>query len=270
MESRKREYERREKELKDIQNKIKDLERKEEKERGVLIHSEQNVLEKSLIENKQKETSLEGVNRKRYIREEVEEFDNLMRQNIRGIERLKEKPKQKVTLPVEEQKVTLPIEEQKVIIPILAPLQAPPQAPPVEHYIQYSVGYSQTPTQTNATTRTLEIRDAIEKLTKESQTQPLGITNINEIKELIKKYPDMKDVIVNSLIGELMKNKNVKREDIENVKRLYGYDKPFTLRAFDYATPSSSIIPKMRIFKKPQNLLEYENIIPPYSVIRNF
>jgi len=68
--------------------------------------------------------------------------------------------------------------------------------------------------------------------------------NINEIKELIKKYPDMKDVIVNSLIGELMKNKNVKREDIENVKRLYGYDKPFTLREFDYATPSSSIITK--------------------------
>ena len=32
---------------------------------------------------------------------------------------------------------------------------------------------------------------------------------MEEIKTLIKKYPDMKDIIVNSLLSELVKNKNV-------------------------------------------------------------
>ena len=41
---------------------------------------------------------------------------------------------------------------------------------------------------------------------------------MDEIKNLIKKYPDMKDIIVNSLLSKLVKNKNVKKEDIENLK----------------------------------------------------
>ena len=54
---------------------------------------------------------------------------------------------------------------------------------------------------------------------------------MDEIKNLIKKYPDMKDIIVNSLLSELVKNKNVKREDIENIKHLSStFNQPFTAR----------------------------------------
>ena len=41
----------------------------------------------------------------------------------------------------------------------------------------------------------------------------------------------MKDIIVNSLLSELVKNKNVKREDIENIKHLSStFNQPFTAR----------------------------------------
>ena len=54
-----------------------------------------------------------------------------------------------------------------------------------------------------------EIQHIINKVAAGTQTQPLGIANMDEIKTLIKKYPDMKDIIVNSLLSELVKNKNV-------------------------------------------------------------
>ena len=57
-----------------------------------------------------------------------------------------------------------------------------------------------------------EIRHIINKVAAGTQTQPLGISNMDEIKNLIKKYPDMKDIIVNSLLSELVKNKNVKEK----------------------------------------------------------
>jgi hypothetical protein len=93
---------------------------------------------------------------------------------------------------------------------------------------------------------------------------------MDEIKNLIKKYPDMKDIIVNSLLSELVKNKNVKREDIENIKHLSStFNQPFTARSYSYAQ-NPNVIQKMAIFKKPQNLQDYENIVPPYTVRRNF
>ena len=55
-----------------------------------------------------------------------------------------------------------------------------------------------------------EIRHIINKVTAGTQTQPLEIASMEKIKTLIKKHPDMKDIIVNSLLSELVKNKNVK------------------------------------------------------------
>jgi len=115
-----------------------------------------------------------------------------------------------------------------------------------------------------------EIQHIINKVAAGTQTQPLGISNMDEIKNLIKKYPDMKDIIVNSLLSELVKNKNVKREDIENIKHLSStFNQPFTARSYSYAQ-NPNVIQKMAIFKKPQNLQDYENIVPPYTVRRNF
>ena len=46
----------------------------------------------------------------------------------------------------------------------------------------------------------------------------------------------MKDIIVDSLLSELVKNKNVKREDIENIKHLSStFNQPFTARSYNYA-----------------------------------
>ena len=93
---------------------------------------------------------------------------------------------------------------------------------------------------------------------------------MDEIKNLIKKYPDMKDIIVNSLLSELVKNKNVKKEDIENIKHLSSsFYQPFLTRSYNYAQ-NPNVIQKMAIFKKPQNLQDYENIVLPYAVTRNF
>ena len=78
----------------------------------------------------------------------------------------------------------------------------------------------------------------------------------------------MKDIIVNNLIGDLIKKQNVKREDIESIKRLYTIDKPFSLRAFDYSKPQ--VIKKMKFFLKPRKIEDYENLIPPSPVIRKF
>ena len=50
-----------------------------------------------------------------------------------------------------------------------------------------------------------EIQHIINIVAVGTQTQPLGIANMDEIKNLIKKYPDMKDIIVNSLLSELVK-----------------------------------------------------------------
>ena len=86
---------------------------------------------------------------------------------------------------------------------------------------------------------------------------------MDEIKNLIKKYPDMKDIIVISLLSELVKNKNVKREDIENVKHLSSTcNQPFTARSYNYAQ-NPNVIQKMALFKTPQNLQDYKNIVPP-------
>ena len=76
----------------------------------------------------------------------------------------------------------------------------------------------------------------------------------------------MKDIIVDSLLSELVKNKNVKREDIENIKHL---SCTFNQPSYNYAQ-NPNVIQKMAIFKKPQNLQNYENIIPPYTVRRIF
>ena len=46
----------------------------------------------------------------------------------------------------------------------------------------------------------------------------------------------MRDVIVNSLLYELVKNKNVKKEDIENIKHLSStFNQPVTARTCNYA-----------------------------------
>ena len=80
----------------------------------------------------------------------------------------------------------------------------------------------------------------------------------------------MKDIIVDSLLSELVKNKNVKREDIENIKYLSStFNQPFTARSYNYAQ-NLNVIQKMEIFKKPQNLQDYENILPPFTVSRKF
>ena len=115
-----------------------------------------------------------------------------------------------------------------------------------------------------------EIRHIINKVAAGTQAQPLGIANMEEINTLIKKYPDMKDIIDNPLLSELVKNKNVKREDIENIKYLSStFNQPFTARSYNYAQ-NPNAIQKMAIFKKPQNLQDYENIVPPYTVRRDF
>ena len=54
-----------------------------------------------------------------------------------------------------------------------------------------------------------DIEHIITRISTETQTQPLGISNMDEIKKFDKKCPDMKDIIVNSLLSELVKNKIV-------------------------------------------------------------
>ena len=72
---------------------------------------------------------------------------------------------------------------------------------------------------------------------------------MDEIKTLIKKYPDMKDIIVNSLLSELVKNKNVRREDIENIKHLSStFNQPFTARSYSYAQ-NPNVIQKWQYLK---------------------
>ena len=48
-----------------------------------------------------------------------------------------------------------------------------------------------------------EIRHIINKVAAGTQTQPLGISNMDEIKNLLRKNPDMKYIIFNSLFSEL-------------------------------------------------------------------
>ena len=45
----------------------------------------------------------------------------------------------------------------------------------------------------------------------------------------------MKYIIVNSLLSELVKNKNVKREDIEKKHLSSAFNQPFTARSYNYA-----------------------------------
>ena len=56
------------------------------------------------------------------------------------------------------------------------------------------------------------------------------------------------------------------KEKIENIKHLSStFNQPFTARTYNYAQ-NPNVIQKMAIFKKPQNLQDCENIIPPYAV----
>ena len=59
----------------------------------------------------------------------------------------------------------------------------------------------------------------------------------------------MKDIILKSLLSELVKNKNVKREDIEKIKHLSStFNQPFTARSYTYAQ-NPNVIQKMVIIK---------------------
>ena len=81
-----------------------------------------------------------------------------------------------------------------------------------------------------------QIQRTINKFTTATQTQPPGISNMDEIKNLRKKYPDMKDKSISTLLSELMKNKNVKKEDIANIKHLSStFNQLFTARSYKYA-----------------------------------
>ena len=59
----------------------------------------------------------------------------------------------------------------------------------------------------------------------------------------------MKYIIVNSLLSELVKNKNVKREGIENIKHLSStFNQPFTARSYTYAE-NPNVIQKWQYLK---------------------
>ena len=59
----------------------------------------------------------------------------------------------------------------------------------------------------------------------------------------------MKDINVNSLLSELVKNKNVKKEDIENIERISSpFNQPFTARTYNYAQ-NPNVIQKRQYLK---------------------
>ena len=65
------------------------------------------------------------------------------------------------------------------------------------------------------------------KLVNESKKQDFWSNSekaqktMQEIADLIHKFPELKDVIVNALLGELIKSNNYSKQDIETIRELY-------------------------------------------------
>ena len=110
----------------------------------------------------------------------------------------------------------------------------------------------------------------IGKVSTGSQTEPF-LKTMREIQDLISKYPELKDVIVNALLSEMIKNRNFKKEDIEAIKRMYDSGKPFIAK-FEYRKPTKVTIVKPFNIKSYQvtNIMDYENLIPSSATITRF
>jgi hypothetical protein len=297
-ESKQSEYDEKQKILQQIEAMIKQCEKEETNIRDTMEY-EQNVnfdsnIIKSAEINMNMFEKIDEINKKA-ARANMNNEENLNRNTVMNEEKINNIYLQ--NRYKEMQNKIKRIQKGKQVEPtITTPITEPIETPEDDEIIQYSgsrvyteaptyetapIQYIQPPEQYRLNTATSsisqitpqpisEIRHIINKVAAGTQTQPLGIANMDEIKNLIKKYPDMKDIIVNSLLSELVKNKNVKREDIENIKHLSStFNQPFTARSYSYAQ-NPNVIQKMAIFKKPQNLQDYENIVPPYTVRRNF
>ena len=103
---------------------------------------------------------------------------------------------------------------------------------------------------------------------KDVDTQTDRIIDIKMLKDLLKTYPELKDSITNILTSEMIKKGNVKKEDIDEIKRIVGDQKSFTLKSFDFA-PKSQIFKPYK-FNKIEKLEDYENLVPPNSVTSKF
>ena len=68
-----------------------------------------------------------------------------------------------------------------------------------------------------------EVKTILARIGKKNaklQIEPITKT-MQEIADLIHKFPELKDVIVNALLGELIKSKNYSKQDIETIRELY-------------------------------------------------
>ena len=116
-----------------------------------------------------------------------------------------------------------------------------------------------------------EVEDVLARIGKknaESQTDPFTKT-MQEINQLIRKFPELKDVIVNALLGELIKSRNYSKQDIEKIKEMYSESKPFVVKAYQYSKPVQ-MKPALQPLKKAKSIYDYENFIPPNSVTARF
>ena len=111
------------------------------------------------------------------------------------------------------------------------------------------------------------VLEHIGRVSKESQTDSINKT-LDDINALIKKYPELRNVIVNALMGEIIKNRNYSKQDIEKIREMYKEDKPYVLKKYDYQRgPKITYMKKMT---KPKTIYDFEGFTPPNSVIIRF
>ena len=85
---------------------------------------------------------------------------------------------------------------------------------------------------------------------------------IEELQQLAKQYPELKDIILSSAFINYFKIGNIKYEYIEQLKNMYSTNEVRT-----YMSPVQEKIKKF----KPTKLSEYENLIPDsYAVTMRF
>ena len=81
------------------------------------------------------------------------------------------------------------------------------------------------------------VEEELPRATAETQTK--GLMNIKEIKELVRKYPELKDTIMSTLLADLIKKGNVTRSDIDVVKNeirnIESFDRPFIHKSYEFA-----------------------------------
>ena len=69
-------------------------------------------------------------------------------------------------------------------------------------------------------------------------------------------------------MGEIIKNRNYSKQDIEKIREMYKEDKPYVLKKYDYQRgPKITYMKKMT---KPRTIFDFENFIPANSIIARF